>query len=82
MDAFLAELPFVNSVAAGGVKDVHPRTAEAKVGWMAGSSRHGDDEVHAAGLIADLDSQFAGDVQPAFAVHGHSVQRRFVGAIG
>ena len=44
--------------------------------------RRGDDAVHAAGLVADLDAHPRGDVEPAVAVDSHAVGAAVVGRVG
>ena len=59
----------VDLVAAGDEDRRKVLAAEADV---VGLLRGGDDEVHAAGLVADLDAQRGGDVEPAVGVHAEA----------
>src|SRR6266516_5351757 len=54
--AFRLQFPFVNLVAAGGVKFVKVRTSEADI-CQPRLLRLGDDSVDASGLIAKLHAQ-------------------------
>ena len=61
---------FVDLVAAGDEEFSKVLAAEADV---VGLLRGGDDEVHTPGLVADLDAECGGDVEPAIGVDTHAL---------
>ena len=69
-----------NAIAAGGEERLKIRTAEAEVGDLAVG--RGDDAVHAARLVADLDAHPRRDVEAAVAIDADAVGAGVVGRVG
>src|SRR5271156_2962872 len=74
------QLPEINRISAGGVQNVFIRPAEGEVGDFAVGGWNDAD--HAASLIADLNADAGGDIQPAVAIDAHTVVGGVVRPIG
>ena len=72
IDTFATHRPLVYLVSRRNVKGIEVWAAEDSVG-EGPAPRLIEDRHNASGLVADLHTQTRGDIEVAFAVHGHTV---------
>jgi hypothetical protein len=73
-------IPHLVPIATGGIDRVELLAAEGEIRNAAVGC--GNDAIHAAGLVADLDTHFRRDIQPPVAIDPNTIRSGIVGCVG